>query len=35
MTLNYNRIIGQFVLNPLLTDKLKWTINDTIIYLKA
>jgi hypothetical protein len=22
-------------LNPLLTDKLKWTINDTSIYLKA
>jgi hypothetical protein len=35
MTLNYNGIIGQFVLNPLLTDKLKWAINDTIIYLKA
>ena len=34
-TQNYNRIIEQFVLNPLITDKLKWTINDTSIYLKA
>jgi hypothetical protein len=29
------RIIAQFVLNPLLTDNLRWTIHDTSIYLNA